>query len=79
MLLTKTVKIKIVNNIRKHYLNLNYNIPDDNKSEIEVKVEDLTVGSSIKVECKCDICGNINIIPYSKYLKNIKNGGYFYF
>ena len=42
--------------------------------EIEVKVEDLSKGSHVIVECQCDYCGReIVQIPYKKYIQVINS------
>ena len=67
MLLTKEVEIVPSGKDRKRYEELGYNIPlhwnKNNKkwsmprgTKIKIKVEDLPIKSSQKVECKCDNC-----------------------
>lgn len=41
-----------------------------------VKAKDLSYGSRVRVRVTCDICGEVNIIRYSGYIKNISNGSY---
>ncbi len=53
----------------KHYISLGYT-KDDN-GEMEIDIKDLPLNSSVKVEVKCDICGNEKFLNYSKYNKNI--------
>lgn len=46
-----------------------------NGAKIKVKVEDLPLGSaSARVKCKCDNCGKITEMSYSKYIKQNTNG-----
>jgi hypothetical protein len=73
MLLTKKVLLKIHHSKVNFYNELGYICkPND---FIQVKIEDLSYGSRIKIKCKCDICGIKKEISYAKYNKNIKNGG----
>ena len=55
-LLTKTVKIQPKGSQIKYFKNLGYQFKKN--EEIEVKVEDLTKGSHVLVECQCDYCNN---------------------
>jgi hypothetical protein len=51
-----------------YYKNLGYAIK---KGEyIDIKIEDLPVNSSIKIEAKCDYCGKIKNISYLNYNRN---------
>lgn len=78
MLLTKEVEIKTSRKNSKYYLNLGYDIPTYvNKrgkislvegSTITVKIEDLQRGSRTKIKVKCDYCGKIYELEYSKYI-----------
>lgn len=52
----------------QHYRKKGYSINvGDN---IEVKVEDLSIGSTFKVDVSCDICGNIKNMGWGTYLKH---------
>ena len=44
---------------------------------IEIFTKDLSLGSHIKVNVKCDICGKEKILIFQKYIKNINNGGFY--
>lgn len=71
MLITKKLKIKIGNGQQKLWYNqkgYNCNIKD----EIIINVEDLPNQSTIKVEVKCDYCGEIFLKDYRKY-KEVHN------
>jgi hypothetical protein len=68
MLLTKTVILKWNSKVCKHYINLGYQYTHIG-DEFEVKVEDLTNGSTAKVVCKCEYCGNDFDIIWRSYLK----------
>jgi len=47
------------------------------KDVISIKTEDLPEGSHKKIKVKCDICGSEKELIFQKYIKNIKNGGYY--
>lgn len=52
--------------------------PEAKKGEIiKVRVSDLSKDSHIKINVKCDVCSKVKMISYSKYNKNISNGGYY--
>ena len=69
MILTEKVLVKKKgNNKLSHYSKLGYDITMD---EFFVNVTELTDSSSIVVEVKCDFCGNVKLLSYSKYVKNI--------
>lgn len=76
MILTKKVMIKVnVNNIKN--LEKNGYIANLN-DEIEIDVEHLSVGSHVKIEVKCDVCGKERgNLMYKEYLTNLKSGGYY--
>lgn len=75
MILTEKVFVKIIGKTINKYRKIGY---DCNVNQIiEVYVKDLTNGSHILVEVKCDICGKIKNLPYKEYIRSIKNGGYY--
>lgn len=85
MLLTKEVEIIPCGKDRKRYEELGYDIPlhwDENNrkwamprgTKITVKVEDLSLKSSQKVQCQCDNCGAITTNTYKDYLDHNYNG-----
>ena len=68
-LITKTVMVKWNGKTKRHYEDLGYlytRIGD----EFEVKIEDLTKGSNVKVKCKCDGCGKDLFWSYNDYNHN---------
>lgn len=87
-LLTQESEVVIHNKTIKHYESLGYKIPKRRDkwgditvprgTKIKVKVEDLTHGSKIKVEVKCDNCGIIKNIYWCDYNKVVKNEGKYY-
>lgn len=43
-------------------------------TKIKVKIEDVPIQSNIKVDCKCDCCGNLLIMTYQRYNQTNHNG-----
>jgi hypothetical protein len=76
MILTQEVLVKINNRCRKYYENLGYNI-NKTGDKIKVKINDLSIGSEIKVSVKCDVCGTEKELTYKSYIKNINRGGFY--
>jgi len=75
MILTDKVKIKISKKNIKHFENLGMNV--NLKDEIIINPEQLNKGNYIKIKVKCDVCENEKELMFKKYLKNIKNGGFY--
>ena len=73
-LVSKTVKVKWHGKTRKHYESLGY-VFTKLGDEFEVNVEDLTKGSNIKINCKCDGCGKDLVWDYYTYNRIVKNDG----
>jgi len=75
MILTEKLKIKVSKMNIKHLILKGYvcNLKDI----IEIKTEDLIHGSHIKIQVKCDICGNEKELSFQKYIKNIKNDSFY--
>ena len=67
MVLTKTLKVKNNNT----YKSLGY--ISDSEGFTEIKIEDLSSGSNIKILAKCDFCENEKIVSYYDYNRNCKN------
>mgnify|MGYP000399835129 CR=1 FL=1 len=72
MIVSKYVELKIntanIKNLKdKGYENLVYN------TLTQVKVEDLTLGSHVKIDCKCFHCKNITNVVYKNYNITTKN------
>ena len=70
-LITKTVKVKWHSRNKKHFENLGY-VYTKIGDEFEVKVEHLTKGSEVKVNCICDGCGCELDWMYKDYIKCVK-------
>lgn len=77
MIVTEFVNLKVnINNIEhlkeRGYQDLKF------RQVIEVKVEDLSKGSHVKISVKCDVCGKIREnLMYKEYLRNLESGGYY--
>lgn len=67
MLLSKTIKLKIVSNQCKRYKELGYEFKCNDI--IEVRVEDLPMQSNQKVLVKCDVCGKEYYLQYCDFTK----------
>lgn len=77
MLKSKNIEITInKRNLKK----IRY-IKGDNNIKIgdvvEIPISCLDEGSHILVDCVCEKCGFSKKIMYQKYIKNVKNGGYY--
>ena len=73
-LVSKTAKVKWHPIIKKYYESLGY-IFTKMGDEFEVKVEDLTGESHVKVDCLCDNCKKPLIWTYQAYNKYVKEDG----
>lgn len=73
-LVSKIVKVKWNRRIKKHFEDLGY-VYTKYGDEFEVKVEDLTEGSNVKVECSCDNCKKPLMWTYQAYNKHVKEDG----
>jgi hypothetical protein len=71
MILDKKININIVSSNYKYYNSLGYDVKVGDK--IDIKVEELSKGSQIKINCKCDNCDSIKMMSYMTYLSNTKN------
>jgi hypothetical protein len=81
MLISKTVIIKWTKRMKKYYINKGY-IFTKYGDEFEIKVEDLSEGSRVLIEIKCDNpnCENPHLKPvaYVDYLKCIAEDNKYY-
>ena len=84
MLLTKEVEVYLCGKLISHYEQLGYEIPRvktlhglcvPKNTIIKVKVFDLPKSSAYKVDTRCDGCGRIKAISYSKYNKQVREDG----
>ena len=74
MIIDKIVQVKITNRVKTYYLNLGYDV---SKNIIGVKVSDLSNGSHIKINVKCDNCLVEKKIGYKYYLSYLRNDVYY--
>ena len=68
MIITKTIKVK--NHIR--YKKLGY---ESDEKYILIDIKDLTKGSNVEIDVKCDYCEKERSISYKQYNINISTGG----
>ena len=73
-LVNKPIKMKWNPANKKHFESLGY-IYTKIGDEFEAKVEDLSKGSHVKVDCLCDCCGEPLIWTYCDYNKCVKEDG----
>ena len=73
-LISKTVKMRWGSRNKKYFEDQGYKFTKMG-DEFEVKVEDLTKGSHIKVKCICDGCGDNLSWQYRDYIRCIKDNG----
>lgn len=72
-LISKTIITKWSYRLKNYYTDLGYTFTKLG-DEFEVKVEDLPKGSRVKVQYKCDRCGEIIETAYDKYNQHVKDG-----
>jgi len=70
MIKNKTIILKVTGGIKKVYSNLGY---DFSSSEVEIKIEDLSKSSQIRIDVICDLCFKQHNMIYAKYNKNLNN------
>ena len=72
MILTKQIEIGINYKNIEHFKELGYEVKCGKR--IVVPIEHISPQSNIKVEVKCDYCGEIKIIKYQDYVINTDFG-----
>ena len=72
MILTKEVTVRIMYRNIEHFRSLGYEV--QNGDIITVSIEHISPQSNIKIEVKCDYCGNIKTIKYQNYVFNTNFG-----
>jgi len=65
------IKIRINPNQFKYYTDKGYNVSFYNRDLI-ININDLSKGSGVKINVKCDICDNLYNITYNNYNNQIK-------
>ena len=74
MLIDKNISVKVSATNYKWYINKGYG-PFNKNDIINIKIEDLSFGAGVKVNVKCDICGNERSMRNSDYNNNLKKQG----
>jgi len=75
MIIDKNIEITVSMKTVTHFRKLGYKTKINDI--IEIKPNELTNGSHVKINVKCDICNKEKNIMYQKYIKNISNGGFY--
>jgi hypothetical protein len=76
MILDKNIKIRIASKNKGYYENkLNEKL--SNGDEILISVNDLPETSKLKVNVKCDVCGDEKLISMYSYRRNINNYNFY--
>jgi len=70
MIVDKYVKTCVSGGSINFLKNIGYDVKFYDR--IEIPIEHLSVNSHVKINCKCDICGNIKNMTYQTYLNKIK-------
>jgi hypothetical protein len=71
MIIQEEVEVIPSGRMIKYFKDLNYQA--EWRTPITVKVIDLPKVSHVKIEVKCEICGNIKKLSYNNYVTNTKN------
>lgn len=74
MILDEYVDVKMSNSHLKYYQNLGYKCKKQGEI-IKIKPKDLPNGSTIKINCKCEFCGQDKNTQYRYHLKSVNNNG----
>ena len=75
MIINEKIEIKISRKNIEHFKSKGFEVAL--KDLILINSGDLNYGSHRFVKVKCDICGNEKEIMFQKYIKNIRNGGFY--
>ena len=75
MILTKQVKVKRNGSNIKKFEYLGYH--SNEEGYFNVKVEDLSINSSVEILVQCDLCKKKKFTKYSSYCKNISHGNWY--
>lgn len=71
MIITDKVSIRLNKSQYKYYKDMGYDIKEGS-TEAEICTKDLSKGSHVSVEVKCDFCGDIRKMFYKDYIYNTK-------
>lgn len=77
MILDEKIFVKVTSKTLKYYQKLNYDVKNKNEI-IQILTKDLSKGSNVEINVKCDVCYKEKKLKYVKYLKNTKNFTDFY-
>lgn len=75
MIKEKVITVSISYRNIGHYLKLGYNAFLN--KPLDIKPEHLSSGSHVRITAICDICHSEIIIPYHKYLENMKRCNFY--
>jgi len=75
MIVEKYIVVKPNNHSIEHYLNKGYDAKC--RKEILIKIEDLSLSSTVYIHSRCDICGEIKKIKYQDYNKCLKKYNFY--
>ena len=75
MIKNKTIILKVTGGIKRVYSNLGYDL---SSYEVEIKIEDLSKSSQIRIDVTCDLCAKDHNMIYAKYNKNLNNNNGFF-
>jgi hypothetical protein len=68
MIIDREVEIKLNSSNIKHYINMGYVLPNKPSGKIiTVNIEHISNSSFVKINAKCDYCGQIKEIEYYRY------------
>jgi hypothetical protein len=76
MIIDEFINVKINSTNFKWYFEKGYG-PFHKNDIIRIKINDLSVGSAVKIRVKCDICEKEMNMRYQYYLQRLKNKGYY--
>jgi late competence protein required for DNA uptake (superfamily II DNA/RNA helicase) len=76
MILTREIKVKVIESNLHYYENLGYEVSLG--EELLIPIELLSKGSHYKIKCKCDLCGIEKEVIFKNYVKYDNNWGQYY-
>jgi late competence protein required for DNA uptake (superfamily II DNA/RNA helicase) len=76
MILTREIKVKVIESNLHYYENLGYEVSLG--EELLIPIELLSKGSHYKIKCKCDICEIEKEVIFKNYVKYGNDWGKYY-